>query len=242
MKKLIFLIIPLLVLSSCQIAEEVYFNKNGSGTYNFKVDMSGITQMFNGMTGNDSIQKNKVVKKNDTIILFGDMMKRNKDSIRNLPEEEQELLKSLQDAKIHMHVDESKDEMYFSYEIPFKNVTDLSGIYKKLNKLNSYNKKGVKEMKNDMTPGYQVLYQFNKHGFHRMVRKTEGAVKRPAGGDEKMLKMIQYEIVYHFPYKIDEVTYKDALIAADGKSVHIKVPLDSLMKNPEMLDFKVKFR
>ena len=242
MKKLIILILPLLILTSCQVTEEVYFNKDGSGIYNLKMDMNGMTKMMKRLAENDSIKKKKTPKKSDTIILFADILKMNNDSIVKLPKEEREFLESLKDAKMLIHLDEAKDEMFINYEIPFKNIEELTNIDKKLNKLNAYNKNGAKGMDNEMLPGYQISYKFNKRGFHRVVKKIKDVENKQVPQDTKMLNMIQYEIVYHFPYKIDEVSYIDALLGADGKSVHIKVPMDSLMKNPKMSDFEVKFR
>ncbi len=242
MKKLIILILPLLILTSCQVSEEIYFNKDGSGIYNLKMDMNGMAKMMKGLAENDSIQYKRAPEKSDTIILFADILKMNNDSIVKLPKEDREFLESMKDAKMHIHLDEAKDEMFLNYEIPFKKIEDLTNIEKKFNKLNSYNNKGVKGMGNEMFPGYQISYKFNKRGFHRVVKKIKDVENKQVLQDTKMLNMIQYEIIYHFPYKIDNVSYKDALIGADGKSLHIKVPLDSLIKNPKMLDFEVKFR
>ncbi len=247
MKKLILLILPLIILTSCQITEEVYFNKNGSGTYNLKMNMSGMIQMMKDMVENDSIKKrentskNRQMKKRDTIILFADILKKKKDSIKNLSKEERKFLESLKDAKMQIHLDEAKDEMFMKYEIPFKKIADLTNIDQKFGKLNAFNKKDTKGM-NSMLPDYKVSYEFNKHVFHRKIIKTKKPDQKDHPKDEKFYKMINYEIIYHFPYRIESVSYKNALISTDGKSLHIRMPLDSLLKNKDLLDLEVKFR
>jgi len=250
MKKLILLILPFILLTSCQITEDVYFNKNGSGTYNLKMNMSGMIQMMKAMVENDSIKKHENASKNrqpekrDTIILFADILKEKKDSIKNLSKEQRKFLESLRDAKIQIHLDEAKDEMFINYEIPFKKIADLTNIDKKFGKLNAFNKKETKDMNgmNSMLPNYKVTYEFNKHVFHRKVTLSKDQEKKDKPKDDKFYKMINYEIIYHFPYKIESVSYKDALLGADGKSVHIRMPLDSLLKNKDLLNLEVKFR
>ncbi len=241
MKKIIILILPILILISCQITEEVYFKKDGSGIYNFKMDMGGATKMLKGMAANDSIKKETAPEKMDTLILFADILKQNKDSIAQMSKEEREFLESLKDAKIHIYVDETKDKVFLNYEIPFKNIEDLNNINEKLKKLNSYNSRGAKDMDQSIDE-FQVLYRFDKHGFSRKVKLPRKSGIQQTKEDNKFLSIVDYEIIFHFPYKIDKVSYKDALIGSDGKSLYIKVPLDSLFKNPQMLDFEVKFR
>ncbi len=241
MKKLILLILPLIFLTSCQITEEVYFRKNGSGTYNMKINMSGMTGMFKDVVKKDSLHKDKAPKKYDTLIVFADVYQKNKDSIEKLPKEKQEFFESLKDAKMRMHLDEAKDEMYITYEIPFSDIDELANVDQKLQQFNALNKNGSKGMDN-MIPGYKVSYEFDQRHFRRKVTKLKDSTQNKASDKEQFLKMVQYKMIYHFPYKIDEVSYKNALLGADGKSVHIIMPLDSLLKNKDLLNFKVTFR
>jgi hypothetical protein len=47
--------------------------------------------------------------------------------------------------------------------------------------------------------------------------------------------------VFFFPKKIKSVSYKDAMLSTDGKTLIIEVPLDKIDKNPKLLDFEVTF-
>ncbi len=249
MKKLfLFLLLPA-ILNSCQITEDVTFHKNGSGSYNFNVDMSGMMQMMKGMDKkNDSLKAQKKFKKKDTIIYFSSIIEKNKDSIAKLSKEERESLKALKDAQIRINLDEEKGKMFMQYVIPFKSIADLDHMTEKLKQLNSFNKKNKQGMghMDDIMPKAEITYRFNKHKFHRIVKVSKSVdQKKTANGQnklDKMMKMFQYKLVYHFPYKIASTTYKQALIGADGRSIHIEVPVDSLIKNPKLLDFEVKFQ
>ena len=249
MKKLFFFLLLPVILTSCQITEDVTFHKNGSGSYNFNVDMSSMMQMMKGMgKKNDSLKTPKKLEKKDTTIYFSAIIEKNKDSIAKLSKDERKTLLALKDAKIRINLDEEKGKMLMQYVIPFKNIADLDHMTEKLKHLNSFNKKNEQGMENidDMMPQAEITYRFNKHQFHRIVKVKKSADQKKTANDQnklnEMMKMFRYKLVYHFPYKIASTTYKQALIGADGQSIHIEVPIDSLMKNPKLLDFKVKFQ
>jgi len=252
MKKLFLLLVLPILLVSCQITEEVNFEKDGSGVYNMSVDMSSMMDMVKGVKQeNDSIKTNKKPEKFDSIMLFSDILKEHKDSLKRLTKEEKELLNALKDAKIRLKVDENNGEMLMAYIIPFKDVSDLNNINQKLQKLNELNKKNKQqgtEALEDILPKNEVIYTLNNRKFTRRVKKLKNNAKKPENKNEnsqkmaQMMNMLRYKIIYRFPYEVKSVSYKNALIGADGKSVHIEVPVDSLIKHPEMLDFEVKFR
>jgi len=251
MKKLLLLIIGLTLMTSCQMTEEVTFDKKGSGTYSFNVDMGQMMAMMKDMgKENDSLKVDKKSEKKDTIILVSDILEKNKDSIKNLSKEEKEVLYALKDAKIHIDLDETKGKMLMQYIMPFKSVNDLSNINDKLKKLNSLNKKkngnNIDEIEKSM-PNAKVSYTFNKHKFRRMVikqtakPKEKDSVKKDDAKMQQMLGMFKYKLVYHFPYRIKSVSFKDALLTSDGKTLIIEMPMDKLVENPKLLDFEVKF-
>ncbi|RUA23508.1 MAG: hypothetical protein DSY76_09430 [Bacteroidetes bacterium] len=233
------------------MTEEVTFDKNGSGTYSLNVDMGQMMSMMKGMDKgkeNDSLKVDKKPEKKDTIISVADILEKNKDSLKNLSKEEKEALYALKDAKIHIDLDEAKGKMLMQYIIPFNNVNDLSNVNDKLKKLNSLNKKkknNIDDLEKSM-PDAKVQYTFNKHKFRRIVTpaakpKEKDSVKKDDAKMQQMLGMFKYKLVYHFPYRIKSVSYKDALLTADGKTLIIDMPMDKLVENPKLLDFEVKF-
>jgi len=250
MKKLLLLFIGLALMTSCQLTEEVTFDKNGSGTYSLNVDMGQMMSMMKNMgKGKDSLKVNKKPEKKDTVISVADILEKNKDSLKSLSKEEKKALYALKDAKIHIAMDEANDKMLMQYTIPFKNVNELSNINKKLKKLNSLNKNKKKNNIDDLEktmPQDKVSYTFNKHKFRRIVTpasksKEKDSVDEDNAKMQQMLGMFKYKLVYHFPYKIKSVSYKDALLTADGKTLIIEMQLGKLVKNPKLLDFEVKF-
>ena len=49
-----------------------------------------------------------------------------------------------------------------------------------------------------------------------------------------------YRIVYHFEGEIKSVSIAGAKISDDRKTMTIEMPMDTIMKNPFLLDFKSK--
>jgi len=94
-------------------------------------------------------------------------------------------------------------------------------------------------------PKNNVKYKFSKHEFMRIATASETDKKKDEEEkkDEKfeqMANMFQFELVYHFPRRIKSVSYKDALLSADGKTLHINVPTSKL-NDPEFMNLKVTF-
>ncbi len=246
MKKLLLLSL-VLIFSSCQLNEEITFNKDGSGEFQLAIDMSGFMSMAKGMgKENDSLKKNKKPLVKDTVYKLVDMLEDKKDSIAQLPKEEREWLEKMKNAVVKLHANEIKGEMTMAYIYPFKKVADLDNILDKFEKIEK-NRKDKNSIMTDMTndmPKTKVKYEFNKRKFRRKVqmvksKKTNDSINNKT---EAMLGMFKYKLIYHFPYKIKSVSNKDALLSADKKTLIIELPANVLFNNPKLLDFEVKFK
>ncbi len=62
-----------LSLFSCQMTEEVFLNKDGSGSYHFKVDMSAMADFVEQQ---DSVKGKNKLEKLDTIFYVSDYLKK----------------------------------------------------------------------------------------------------------------------------------------------------------------------
>ncbi len=238
--KTLFLFIGvLLLLTSCMFTEEIYINKNGSGNYAFKMDMSEMLASMGGETIKDSLQKPKVL---DTIIFFKDLINKSKDSIAKLSVEDQQLINELKGLKLHMLVNEEKKQMLLDFNLDFKNLAELKNIQKKINKAQALNDKKNNSEK-DITFNADVTYSLDKNVFSRNVQLK----KLSTGELEKHKKSTSnlegtYQLIYHFEKDIKSVSYKFAQISADKRTMTIEVDMDTLIKNPKLLEFKVKLK
>ncbi len=260
MKKLLLLLLAIVTMTSCQLTEEVTFNEDGSGTYVFKVDMSAMMAMKGNKDKISDSTQTREPEKIDSLIHVKDLLKKYKDSIENLTPEEKAFIKRMENATMHIQVDEANNKMLMAYSIPFNSVEDLTNIGEDIHKMDRLKKEKegqteknpVEDMFNGVTNS-KIKYVFNKHKFSRKVtvlkkKKKEEKEEDKDSKDEdldnqiaEMMKMMNYKIIYHFPYKIKKVSYKDALLSPDGKTLIIEASLDQMDKNPKLLDFDVIF-
>ncbi|MDY7393963.1 hypothetical protein UMM65_01810 [Aureibaculum sp. 2210JD6-5] len=242
LKKFLFIISLLLLVTSCTFTEEVHFNKDGSGSYNFEVDMSEMLQEMKDMgTKEDSLSEPEVI---DTTYYFRDILEEKKDSIAQLSEEDQASLRAIADMNVHMQVDEEKGKMLMAFGLDFKDVSDIKNIEEKLSKAMAVNKKQTNNP--PMFNKSNVTFSFDGKNFTRktipkdLTKEEEEEVDKGIEQSGSFLEGSTYKLIYHFTKKIKTVTYKDANISNDGKTLTIEVPMDSLIKHPTLLDFKLK--
>jgi len=242
MKIIQFLFIALLTLASCQFTEEITIAKNGSGIYNLSIDMSAMASAMKDMKPNDSIKKTQRV---DSTFYMKDIMKVHKDSIAKLTTAEQQALKEIEALKMHMLMDEEKGEMRLDFSLDFKNISELQNIRKRIEKAQQLQKnKGKSE--EDIT-NHNITYTYTKKRFSRNVNMKNLNTKEQEAYNLKMeetamfLSGGSYKLIYHFPDKIKDVNYADAQFSKDHKTLIIEVDMDSLSKNPKLLDLEISF-
>ncbi|HIP49313.1 MAG TPA: hypothetical protein EYG92_10165 [Lutibacter sp.] len=245
MKKIAYLLILFISISftSCQFTEEITLNKNGSGQYKLNMDMSAMMGAMSEMGENDSIKKEK--EKIDSTFYFKDIIEQNKDSIAQLSKDQQEALEALKDLKMHIHLDEEKGEMLYDFILDFKNLSELDNIKSKVEKAQKLqDNKGDSE---ESIENHDIFYSYTKKHFTRKVVMKDLTAEEQESYNAKMeeSKMFlggsMYKLIYHFPKKIKNVNYKDAQFSSDHKTMTIEVAMDSLTKNPMLLDLKVDF-
>lgn len=243
-KNLLLLLVSISLIS-CVFTEELHIKKNGSGSYAFKMDMSKMLVAMNDMgSENDSIQKEP--EKIDSIMYFKDILEDKKDSIAKLSQSEQEVLKSLEDLKIHVKMDEEKNQMNMDFLYDFKNVNELKNMNDRVQKAQAMSDK--KQQKNDFQSNTNVDYSYNDDTFIRKVTLKK-LPKEALEEYEKNIKQASsmfdetvYRIVYHFDNKIKSVSIEGATISDDKKTLTIEMPMDTIMKNPFLLNFEVKLK
>ncbi len=241
--KPIILFLSSILLLSCVFTEELYLNNDGSGSYAFKMDMSEMMESMKGMSDKDSIQESKVL---DTIIYFKDILAEQKDSISKLKREEREVLEALEDFTMRMQVDEEKGKMLMNFGLDFKNITELKNMSEKIAKAQSLTDK---KQANNTTPfNNDTEYSFNNNTFKRSVNLKKLS-KEKSDEFEKMMTQSgafmdgsTYKIIYHFENEIKSVSINNAVLSKDRKTLTIEMPMDTVMKNPKLLDFEVKLR
>lgn len=252
-KNLLILFVSVITLSSCAFTEEIHIKNDGSGSYAFKMDMGKMMEAMGemGSQDNDSIKK-KAPEKMDSTVYFKDIIKEYKDSIAKLDKDEQEMMKSLEDLKMRIQMDEEKKQMKMDFIFDFKNITELKNINDRIQKAQALNEKKKKKKSGfgDMFDATtDVTYSFENNTFKRTVAYKKGITEEDIAKEQEMLKGSSemfnestYKIAYHFEEKIKSVSLKEAKISNNGKTVTIEMPMDTIIKNPFLLNFEVKLK
>ncbi len=242
--KNLLLVFITIIITSCVFTEEIHVKKDGSGTYAFKMNMSKMMEAMGDMKQNDSIKKES--EKIDSILYFKDILKDKKDSIAKLSKEEQDLMKSLEDLKIHMKVDEEKKQMNMDFLFDFKHLNELKNMNERVQKAQALSDK--KQQNSNFQSNANVDYSFKNKTFTRKVtlkdlsKEELEAYEANLKQASSMMDGMIYRIVYHFDNKIKSVSIDGAKFSEDKKSLTIEMPMDTVMKNPLLLNFEVKLK
>lgn len=232
------ILIALIVISSftsCQITERIYFEENGSGSYEMEIDMSEMTKAFGAMGEKKKLDSNYVAK--DSIIKFSKILVEHKDSIATLSKEKQDRLKRMKDVIMVIHEDKQKNEFSMKIIGIFKNAHELDELQEILNATQSEEKQIPSKAK--------IKYSFKKNIFTRKsiskdfnqeeLEKYNASLK----AFSKFIEQTNYSLEYHFSKKIKKTSIEGATFSADKKTLYLEKTIDDLINNPSSLDIKV---
>lgn len=251
-----------LLLTGCQIREEIQFNADGSGSYEMGFDMSEMMGM--GGSATDSVP---MMKEIDTVVNFATFLDEKKDSIATLPKAEQEDLEALRPLKFVMKMKEETKQLEMRLVYAFEKIDDLANFSRAVNKAN------IKEMQSVMDPmaamgapaspgndsvsqgkGLSDFYSmaksfhtsFNSAGFSRKVtdearlelqQKKDTSIK----ADDPFVDMMRFKQVYRFPYRVKSVSNPHARIMPDFMGVELEANMFEANNDPYFFDLEVVF-
>lgn len=259
MRKIAILLLVLICCHSCQIQEEITFNKNGSGTYQMVFDMSEMMKMGDF---NDTLPAKPPV---DSLITFATFLDEKKDSIAQLPKKERDELEMLRPLKFAMNMNEAEQQMKMNLIYDFEKLEDISKFAQVIEKANI---KELQELSNPMTGlnpdgstdsvpqqnGFSDVFSmakqfnttFSKRKFSRAITREareEIMVKKDTAikEDDPFVDMIRFKQVYRFPYKVKSVSNKNARILSDFKGIEIEANMFDFNNDPEFFNVEVVF-
>lgn len=256
MKKILLCLSIILIISSCTMKEKMVMNENGSGSFSYGFDLSGIFKM--GFKSSDSAKTNKVI---DTTFSFKEVFAKAKDSIAKLPEAEKQKLKMLENFKVNVKANEAQQQLKFDMEYNFPSTDSLKNMVSPLETLEAMPKIGpgkqlgglsaIPEQQNKKT---HFSYNYDGKVFEKKIlipddakksAKKKKKEKTPEDGLSKkmdeILKECKYSVEYHFPKKIKTISLKNAIIAKDRKSFVLDIPMMDFPEDEQELGFKVTF-
>ena len=233
--------LALAFLSSCQFSENIYINDDGSGRMEFSFDGTELMKMAgDGMgEGNE--------KAIDSTFSFKELFESKKDSIAQLPAEEQAIFEELKNFTMRMVMNPETSEMKMDLITEFKNVDELQDMFSKMNKLQALNKEeqAANNPMSSMNQGgfTDLNYEFNGTVFKRKVTITDKALHQrmidSLGEMTEMYASSTYKLNYHFPKPVKSVSNENALFSADRKMVTISYNFTDYLLDPEALNLEV---
>ncbi|MAU17578.1 MAG: hypothetical protein CMH46_18785 [Muricauda sp.] len=226
---------------SCNFTEEIHLKEDGSGRLSISFDGSEMMDM----AGDEMAKTDE--KAIDSIISFKDFLEEKKDSIAQLPKDEQEKLKKLEPFSMRMVMDPEKSVMMFDLFSEFKNVNEVNDAFSAFQDASSIGGK-TNPQQGPMKPSEQqpteVNYTFKKNRFTRTAKIVDQELFQQQldslQGAEMFLSGSTYTLKYHFPRKIKSTTAEAATFSQDGKTLIYEVNFMDMMKNPSVLDLEVE--
>lgn len=255
MKKTLVCLLIVLAFSSCVMKEKMVMNEDGSGSFSYGFDLSGIFKV--GFKSTDSTKTNKVI---DSVFTFKEVFAKVEDSVAKLPKSERQKIKMLENFKVTVKANEAKEQLKFDMEYNFQSIDSLKNMLSPLEVLEAMPKIGPgKQLGNLSVPekeNKKTMFSYNYDGkvFEKVIllpkdaktNKEKKKKEKNADNDfskkmDDILKECKYSIEYQFPKKIKTLSLKNAIISKDKKSFTLEIPIKDFPDNEEKLGFKVTF-
>lgn len=232
--------------TSCQFSENIYLNEDGSGKMEFSFDASEIMQMAGEKFSESSGEKDI-----DSTFTFKEIFDQKRDSISQLPADEQAKLKALEPFSVHMLMNEKEQKLNFDIFTDFSNANELQDMFAALNTVSNLKGQGAEQTNDTVNPfssmadggNTNLSYSFKKGVFKRKVKVLDQEIQKQIvdslGQTAMMFANSKYKLDYHFPRKVKSVSNDKALFSADGKTVIIEYGLMDYMTNPEVMNLEI---
>lgn len=272
--KLLFAFVFILSLSSCSITERMIVNENGSGKFAYEIDGSKMISMLGNALKDDKKESKKKKKRNkevereskdiDSTFTFKEMFASKKDSIAQLPLEQQEKIKKMENFSVHMVVNEEKGIMNYTMFTEFNSIQELQDVMSPINSMKSLTPAGSSAMgANSGIPEDDSSTKFFYDGktFSKIVSKKEKKIEEVSkeepskdydSSEEEIAKNMKesmnmfydqssFKVVYQFPKAVKKVSIANALYSEDRKTITIEYPLKEYMESPQKLNMEIDF-
>jgi len=247
------------------IIEEVFFNKDGSGKYTMRMDMSGMMEMVKMMSEMEELMPAEKGAETEEEGM-GDLMEQNVDSIMYLKNASADVREQFDDNpgfvdKVNMRMNVNPDENLFQidFNLDFEDMDDIDYFFKNFDKIAAM--MGGDEESNELdmlgmgggmgadTPlggilggdGFTRYFDMTKRTLiRRDASQGETDMTEEVGAEEmQMMEMMfgeaKYKTIYHMPGKVKKMTNNEATLSADKKTVVLEGNLIDYMKG----DFNV---
>lgn len=243
----------MLFVSCYEINEEIVINKDGTGTYVTKMDMSALIQMMQTMAGEEELSKSGLDRAIDTLVQLKSVM----DTAKNVTEEERRLYA---DGTLKLQLNIKENIFKSDIAFPFKSRGDLQrlmmgagsssmgAVFKKLfSPADSTGQdapvqdQGLEQINNIfdvVIDDHKISRQLNKQKYDALMERPEivQAKQMSAGGVE-----VLYTTTIKLPSKVKKTDNPIVKISEDKRSVTIRYDLLKLFESPEKFSYTIEY-
>lgn len=242
MRKLPFILVAIIAFttSGCfNIFEELSLNRDGSGTYSMKMDLSGfMTDDFMKGMLQEAIEQESAASslsdlEQDSLILF-----------KSLPEELKARTGRAEfwdNVTMRLKISEKDGEFYTITTLQFKDLKDIDFFHKNVSSMLAENGAGGL-LPGDIVPG-GASFRLGKNLITRLPGET---VKNPdmEGEEMDMFKMLlgdsKFTTTYKLPGAIRKTTIPGAKVS--GSTVKVETDLISMMEGKGKVDGEIRYK
>lgn len=239
-KRILWALLVLVLFVACNFTEEIHFNEDGSGRMSIGFDGS---EMMSMIPPTDSLETEEVI---DSTLVFKDFLREKKDSIAQLPLEEQEKLKKLEPFSMHMVVDAPNGIMNFEMFSEFKDVSDVNDAFNAFQNASTMGPSAGDQPvpQNSGNEATEVTYSFKGDRFSRNTKIKDMEIFQKSLDSLQSAEMFlggsTYTFKYHFPQRVKSTNVEDATFSMDGKTMIYEVNFLDMLKNPESIAIEVE--
>jgi len=274
MKNTIIVFLFLLCITSftscIDIIEEIYLNKDGSGKYTMRMDMSGIIEAEAAELSKrgENLKPFDEAEIIDSIMYFKDFPS----EIKTQFADNTEFLNKL---NIHLQLNPAEGIYLLSYNLDFENMDDINFFYKNRDKLmtgrlsHGMDEEGrigdagdpfgfdddrglssILEFMGDISNSPDTrLFDYNRKKC-MLTRYAQSAYTVSSEWDEseakELMRMIfenaTYTTIYHLPGKVKKITNDATTLSRDKKTVTLEGSCVEVMEGKFSLDNVIKFK
>ncbi|WP_298898018.1 hypothetical protein [uncultured Psychroserpens sp.] len=258
MKRYLFVLASLFLLTSCNFTEEITFKEDGSGEFMISYDMGEVMKTLEEQMGGGQSNEEKEKVKMDSVVYFKHMLVEKADSIAKLPQEEQDKLKALENIVMRMKMDEDEGLFNIGIGSSFKSLDELPETLKNIEDAKSLNSKSdpsfSKMGESQVAKASEGMFEYVdfsydgktfsrslKEGYDKSSDDIDALNKEISemGEAKEMFEAMSYTLVYNFPKPVKSVTNKNAEISKDRKTVRLTMNFIEMIKSPEQMTLDV---
>lgn len=233
--------------SSCiNIFEDIFLNKDGSGRYELRFDLSDMMNnpMLDGLMDEFSSDSTAQEETN----MFGTTAEDTTVTLLSVAQESGKTIERpefWEQVTMRTKMDEESGEYYLKFTVPFEELDDVSYFYGRFQ--DYMPEDGDNEMfgQGGVLPS-ALSFTLKRRELTRTTRFA-GAGEELGSMDEEEKQMMSmfftgatYETVYHLPGRVKKTDFPNA--AVNGKEITVRTPLLDILEGHAEMDGSVKFR